>query len=193
MEKINYQKTHESLKEIGPDPMPNLVKVAIPEAKIELIRGLQYCINEYSWLPEYNEVVEWLTDNKGRGLLCYGNCGRGKTVICKRIILFLLTHYYNKIMSCYDAQDINKDIDGIKSKHIICIDDIGVEKESVKYGEKRMAFPEIVDECEKKGHLLIVTTNLSLNEIAEKYGERTMDRLVAITKRVEFKGKSLRG
>lgn len=193
MEKIDYQKTHESLKEIGSDPMPNLVKVAIPEAKIELMRGLQYCLNEYSWLPEYNEVAEWLADNKGRGLLCYGNCGRGKTVICKQIILFLLTHYYHKIMSCYDAQDINKDIDGIKNKHIICIDDIGVEKESVKFGEKRMAFPEIVDECEKKGHLLIVTTNLSLNEIAEKYGERTMDRLVAITKRIEFKGKSLRG
>ena len=193
MEKINFQKTLDGLKEIGFNPIPSLVQVAIPEAKETLARGLQFYISDVAWLPEYSEVAEWLTDNKGRGLLCYGNCGRGKTVICKKIIPLLLNHYHGKIVSCYDAQDINKDIDGIKSKHIICIDDIGVEKESVKYGEKRMAFPEIVDECEKRGHLLIATTNLSLNEIADKYGERTMDRLVAITKRVEFKGKSLRG
>ena len=87
---------------------------------------------------------------------------------------------------------MNADIDTVKRNHIIYIDDIGTESYSVKYGEKRFAFPEIVDEAEKKGKLLILSTNLSLDEIAQKYGERTMDRLVSITARVKFQGASLR-
>ena len=63
---------------------------------------------------------------------------------------------------------------------------------AVKYGERRLAFCEIVDEAEKRGKLLMLTTNLSLEEISQKYGERTMDRLVAITRRVKFEGNSLR-
>ena len=47
-------------------------------------------------------------------------------------------------------------------------------------------------EAEKRGKLLMLTTNLSLEEISQKYGERTMDRLVAITRRVKFEGNSLR-
>ena len=45
----------------------------------------------------------------------------------------------------------------------------------------------------KKGKLLILTTNLSIDELREKYGERTVDRLRAITKTVLFTGESLRG
>lgn len=49
-----------------------------------------------------------------------------------------------------------------------------------------------MDEAEKRGKMLMLTTNLSLDEISQKYGERTMDRLVAITRRVKFEGTSLR-
>lgn len=87
---------------------------------------------------------------------------------------------------------MNADIDEVKSNHLIYIDDVGTENVSIKYGERRLAFPEVVDEAEKRGKLLIITTNLSLGELAQKYGERTMDRLVAITKRVKFVGESLR-
>lgn len=79
-----------------------------------------------------------------------------------------------------------------KAKTYHYIDDIGTEFLSVKYGEKRLSFAELVDEAEKKGKLLIVTTNLSLSELQQKYGERTLDRLRAITTPVVFKGDSLR-
>ena len=87
---------------------------------------------------------------------------------------------------------LNANLDTVKQKHIIYIDDIGTEFLSVKYGEKRLSFAELVDEAEKKGKLLIVTTNLSLSELQQKYGERTLDRLRAITTPVVFKGDSLR-
>lgn len=87
---------------------------------------------------------------------------------------------------------MNTDIDDVMKKHIVYIDDIGTEGVSVRYGERRMAFPELVDDAEKKGKLLIVTSNLTTDELKEKYGERTLDRLKAISKLVLFKGKSLR-
>lgn len=190
---INYEKAIENLQETGFNPIPNLVDIAIPNAKDVLSRGLRYFTGDSArWLPEYNEIVAWLSCNNGRGLLCYGNCGRGKSLICGKIIPLLLNHYCHKIVNCYDAQRMNANIDLVKQKKIIYIDDVGTEDVSVKYGERRMAFPELVDDAEKCGKLLIVTTNLSLSEISEKYGERTMDRLVAITTWVKFKGESLR-
>lgn len=192
MEQIDFKRTIENLKETGFNPLPNLVNIAIPDAKRILWRGLNYFTEKAEWLPEYEDIVSWLSDNEGRGLLCYGNCGRGKTVICGKIIPLLLNHYCRKIVTCYDSQLMNADIDAVKQKHIIYIDDVGTENMSVKFGEKRLAFCEIVDEAEKRGKLLILTTNLSLDEISQKYGERTMDRLVAITTRVKFKGESLR-
>lgn len=193
MEQIDFRKTIESLKGSGFCLVPDTVRVSIQNSKELLSRGVKYFAGDSAqWLPEYDEVARWLTNNEGRGLFCYGNCGRGKTMICCKIIPLLLNHYCRKLVTYYDAQQMNADIETVKAKHILCIDDIGTENISVKYGERRLAFSEIVDEAEKKGKLLILTTNLSLEEVSAKYGERTMDRLIAITKPVKFKGQSLR-
>lgn len=185
------------IKDIGFNPIPNTVNISISkslhQSKVLLFSGLNYFTNNMAvWQPEYNEVAKWLVDNKGRGLLCLGNCGRGKTLICGKIIPILLNDRCNKVVSCYDAQQLNANLDAVKQKHIIYVDDIGAEFLSVKYGERRLSFAELVDEAEKKGKLLIVTTNLSLSELRDKYGERTVDRLRAITTPVVFKGDSLR-
>lgn len=193
MEQLDFKKAVENLRHTGFSPIPDRVFISIPDARGHLEQGLAYFVGErYTWLPEYEKVAQWLSNNNGKGLLCFGNCGRGKSVICGKIIPLLLNHYHHKVVSCYDAQTMNNDIDDVKRKHIIYIDDIGIENVSIKFGEKRLAFPEIVDEAEKKGKLLIITTNLSLAEIEQKYGERTKDRLIAIVDNVLFKGKSLR-
>lgn len=190
---VNFEKVIGDLKEIGFSPIPNTVNIAVPDARLMLWRGIQYFTGDAaSWQPEYDNVASWLSDNKGRGLLCLGNCGRGKTLICGKVIPILLNSFCHKIVTCYDAQQMNAELDTVKQKHIIYLDDIGTEFLSVKYGSKRLSFAELVDEAEKKGKLLIITTNLSLKELQEKYGERTLDRLRAITTPVVFKGDSLR-
>lgn len=194
MEQIDFRQTIERLKDTGFSPVPNTVEISIPNAKKVLWAGIKYFTGEKAqWLPEYLEIVNWLTNNQGRGLLCFGNCGRGKTLICGKILPLVLNHYCRKVVSCYDSQQMNAELDSVKQKHIIYVDDIGTENLSVKYGEKRLAFAELTDEAEKKGKLLILTTNLSIDELREKYGERTVDRLRAITKTVLFTGESLRG
>lgn len=193
MEQIDFQQTIERLRDTGFSPVPNTVNISIPDAKSVLWAGIKYFTGENAqWLPEYQEVVNWMINNEGRGLICFGNCGRGKTLICGKILPLVLNHYCRKIVSCYDSQQMNAELDSVKQKHIIYVDDIGTENLSVKYGEKRLAFAELTDEAEKKGKLLILTTNLSIEELGEKYGERTVDRLRAITKTVLFAGESLR-
>lgn len=70
MEQINFQQTIERLKDMGFSPIPNVVKVSIPNAKRVLCAGIKYFTKESAqWLQEYEEVANWLIDNEGRGLL----------------------------------------------------------------------------------------------------------------------------
>jgi DNA replication protein DnaC len=174
---------------------PKKVSIRIDNAKLLLCNGLKYYCGEGAvWQHEYEEVAEWLTDNKGRGLWLCGECGRGKTLIGAKIlpVLFNFYHFPRKIISLYDAKDLNSKFDDIVKKHIIYIDDVGKESVEVNYGNRNLRFPDIVDEAEKKGKLLMFSTNLSQEKMVEKYGERTVDRLRAITKKIVFRGKSLR-
>ena len=82
--------------------------------------------------------------------------------------------------------------DSVMSKHLICVDDIGTEGESMLYGNRRMVVAELADAAEREGKMLLLTTNMSVDELRQKYGERTIDRLRVITKPIVFMGESLR-
>ena len=174
------------------------VFISIPNAKEKLSNALDYFIalegqNKAAvWLNEYEEVSLWLEDNKGRGLLLYGECGLGKTFIARYVLPALLLKYCNRVVNSFDMNEANKNPDDVLSKHIIALDDIGTEEQSVKYGDRRFIVPEIVDYAEKYGKMLILTTNLNAAQLSDKYGSRTLDRIIATTKRIEFKGKSFR-
>lgn len=173
--------------------LPAKTTIRVPKPKSEVMECLSAFISNPLWLPEYDDVCSWLEDNKGKGLLCIGNCGRGKTMLCYRIIPILLNYFLNKCVSCYDAIDLNTKIEEIKTKHLICIDDIGTEYDYYVYGVRRQPFVELIDLAEKAGKLMLLTTNLNTEELQEKYGIRVIDRLKNITKVVHFVGDSLRG
>lgn len=177
------------------------VRIRIPDAEQRLRGGLDYFVNHYSngetpratWSEKnYRPIVDWMNDNKGKGLLMTGRCGTGKSLIGKHILPLLMQDACRKIVTVFNAQELNTKIDNILKLHIICIDDIGTEEISKSYGNVRCTFSELCDAAEQKGKLLIITTNLTAKELEEKYGERTLDRLKAITKFVPFDGNSLR-
>lgn len=169
---------------------------SIPDARNVLWSAICYFISKEGkraiWLPEYEKVAAWAGGNRGMGLFMFGNCGRGKSVLCRYVLPLLLLQYCRKIVSVYDIQDMNKNIDQVLSKHIIALDDVGTEEVSVKYGERRVAFAEVMDAAEKQGKLLIVSTNLDEKELRERYGDRVLDRIRSTTLRVAFNGESLR-
>ena len=176
------------------------VRFTMQDADQVLMRGLVYfCGERAEWLAEYEEIAEWLGDNDGKGLMCIGDCGRGKTLITQKIIPLMFENYVRladgtrPAIACFTAIDLLNRFDEISQYKTVCIDDIGTEPDMKKYGVTHNYFSELVDLCERKEKLLICSTNLSRDELTARYGIRTMDRLTAITRRVFFEGDSLRG
>lgn len=177
------------------------VRISIPNAEQRLRAGIDYFVDKYScgenkhaeWIEKnYRPIVDWMTDNKGKGLLITGGCGLGKTLIAKHILPLLIRDSCRRVINIFTAQELNTKIDEILKLHTIYIDDIGTENVSKIYGNVRCTFSELCDAAEQRGKLLMITTNLTASELEEKYGERTLDRLRTITKFVAFSGKSLR-
>lgn len=194
-----------SLHDHGFNPYPQRLHIQVQQAREQLAAGLRYYLGgEAKWLPCYEEVAAWLSDNKGRGLLCVGDNGLGKTLICQNIIPVLLQQNMRRIVKTCSALDMNTKLDELLRCKLLGIDDVGTEPlETVNYGVRRIAFSELVDASEKQGTLLILSTNLRTNHgtdregniipsIEDRYGLRTYDRLKAVVKSVTFKGKSMR-
>lgn len=178
------------------------IHISIPNARQRLEDGLRYFLgNEYTWLPCYERISDWLTDNKGRGLICPGTSGVGKTLICQRILPVL----FGRNVVTVTAQEMNTRIDELLKERVVIIDDLGKEDVVVKsYGNRRTPFFELCDAAEKRGLLLIITTNLSTtpvseqfrslypSSIEERYGKEVFSRLRATTRVVTFTGEDMR-
>lgn len=201
MESINseyFKQLVSQMRDTGYPQEIDRVQINIPNAEKRLRGGLQYFVNmKLGSNAEWNEhnyrpIVEWMEDNKGKGLLMFGGCGLGKSLIGMYILPLLIKDVHRKVVNIFSAQDMNKKIDEILKLHLVYIDDIGTEDNLNSFGNKRVPFAELCDEAEKMGKLLILTTNLNIGEIADRYGERVVDRLIATTKAVPFIGDSLR-
>lgn len=175
---------------------PEKIMVSLPDARKHLYEALAFFV-EYEkqqpvWLPEYDEIADWLAGNQGRGLFLFGNHGRGKSLMCRYVLPALLLKYCHKVVSVFDVQAMNRDIDRALSKHLLSLDDIGTEEVVNNFGNRRLAFAEIMDAAEKQNKLVIVSTNLNLDALRATYGERTLERIKSTTRRVLFSGDSLR-
>ena len=177
------------------------LKVTFTAPKEMLCRGLRYFVGDNAkWVQGYDEIAEWMQDNKGKGLMLYGSNGRGKSMMAYRIIPTLFQYYYNNVKT-YRCRAINlrnlesnqSDYYSMKLAKVIFIDDFGSESITSVYGEKRDVFSDIVDEAEHGNRLLVLSTNLTQDEIKARYGIRTLDRLHAITRAICLTGNSLRG
>lgn len=146
----------------------------------------------FAWQKEYAQVADWLGDNKGKGLLLQGACGRGKTYLARYVLPAIILHGVGRVMSYYDATKIGAQLSDALRKTYLVLDDIGTEAVHREYGNTREAFAEIIDSAEKEGKLLIVTTNLGFDALSKRYDQRSIERLIAMTRLVQFQGESMR-
>ena len=72
------------------------------------------------------------------------------------------------------------------------IDELGVEPMLNDYGERYEGFNLVLNAAERYHRPVFITTNLCEEQIYNRYGERTMDRLAHLCRSVHFSGESLR-
>lgn len=185
-----------------------------------LARGLAYAIGPTAqWLPEYDGVVDWLADNQGRGLMCIGDCGRGKTIITRDILPEIFKHRINvcfrdgsvghPVYNYFLAKELKSRWSEIERCKVVCVDDVGTEAIAKVFGEFHNYFAELVDLCNDRDKLLICSTNLRFVELfggrdddeesptygqifPARYDQRILSRLTGNTVRVYFEGEDLR-
>lgn len=175
-------------------------RFSIPDARERLHNGLKHYLGDKAqWLPCYDKVADWLTDNKGRGLLCIGTPGLGKTLICEKILPVIL----GRRIVTVNARDMHDRIDELLKERSVIVDDLGKE-DAKHYGQADRSFHRLCDAAEQQGILLIITTNLSTTpatesyrriyplSIQERYGNEVLSRLRATTTVALFDGKDMR-
>lgn len=193
METSNFDKTLESIAELGLQAgMPMGVSISINkdfQTSAQLLCAwMKHFLGERPLQRHeaYKDVARWLTNNEGKGLFLYGYCSQGKTLLSRYVLPAMLHHYCNKVVHFYTMTEANQKLDEVLGYHCLSIDDVGVEEQMVQYGQRRNAFDEIMDAAEKKGKLVIITTNLNKDQIIERYGTRTYERIKATTLPVKF-------
>lgn len=192
----DFQRAISEARKNDEDYVPIPFHFGIPNAKETLMAGLEEVMrHKVEWLSEYNQIADWLTDNRGKGLLLIGPPGIGKSEICMKVIPLIFRMALHKVFSRYQATGLCNEATYRTSlrQRFIAIDDFGIEGTFYDYGNPHIVFSEIVDGIEKHGTLLIANTNLTLEEIKAKYGLRTFDRLRANMQVVVIREKSLRG
>ena len=153
--------------------------------------------------PKTSKVALNYADNfemmlqRGKGLLLYGPVGTGKSYHAACIVNALIDKGYpclmtnfsrlvNTIQGMYDGKQ--KYIDGLNKFDLLVIDDLSAERDTEYMNE--IVF-NIIDSRYRAGLPLIVTTNLTADEIknpADIKKQRTFSRLLEMTIPVEVNG-----
>lgn len=145
---------------------------------------------KFEWLPEYDEIAEWMHDTKGKGIFLVGSCGRGKSAILNGAFPLLFNAVQGIIIRPIPARHLHT-LEGNYKKYV-AIDDVGAEDIVNKYGTKVDAVEDAISHCEDRMKLLLATSNLNKEQIVNRYGVRIMDRINRLCKIVVFKGESKR-
>jgi DNA replication protein DnaC len=161
-------------------------------------------IEKFLWLPEYDQVLDWMIDNLGQGLFLSGNCGRGKTDIILGVLVPIYFLQYKKRLLGFHATQLPESVSALyedryrwnyeilRSWKVAYIDELGTERMITNFGEKIEPFNEILNVAEQNLNVLLISSNLTGEQFLERYGDRTMDRIKRLCKIVKFTGDSLR-
>ena len=164
-------------------------KEEIKDMFIKAFKLYDKTIDVYEHLPTYDLIIDWLCDNKGRGLMLMGKCGLGKSTILNYVIPAIFRTKTNKVLRSIPAKEIGA-IEKNDSLFII-IDDLGTESIKNDYGTKIDGVSDAISYAEDASKTLLITTNLDGDALKLRYDKRTVDRLRKC-KVVVIKGKSFR-
>lgn len=155
-------------------------------------------------IKEYAEHVVHKLD-AGLGLIIKGPVGTGKTTaavaIMKEAIQNKRSPYFismisllDKLMSFRDQEERYEFEQRIKNCALLVLDDLGGEYIGKDKEESFMLkrIMSIIAERNQRSKSTIITTNLKIKELKERYNERVIDRLGSTNQIITLSGPSLR-
>jgi DNA replication protein DnaC len=160
--------------------------------------------NAFEVIKEYaSNVVENL--NQGLGLIIKGPVGTGKTTAAIAIMKEAIKHkkspYFismisllDKLMSFRDQEERYEFEQRIQNCPLLVLDDLGGEYIGKNKEESWMLkrIMSIIAERHQRSKSIIITTNLPIKELAERYDQRAIDRIRSTNQIITLLGESLR-
>lgn len=133
------------------------------------------------------KIVNALNDTKnGRGILITGGGGTGKTMLASIAVngivrsggtaIFKTAQGLSDWMRQFDKSHAER-IGWISGMKCICVDAVGEEQLSPWW---QAMFSEVVTFCKDAQRALILTSELNVDQLSERYGRQTMRRLLNI-------------
>lgn len=153
-----------------------------------------------------NKAAKWIVGNFKPGLLLYGSVGNGKTTLIKSIrrLIGLLydSAYINErkgiaTVSALELANIAKEENGrfeiLQKAELLAIDDVGVEPSIIKvWGNEISPFVDTIYYRYDRQLFTLMTSNLSEEQLREKYGERIADRFTEMFDKIHFGNRTYR-
>ena len=138
--------------------------------------------------------------SKNAGLVLWGDVGTGKTffaacianALVEQNVSVKMTNFSTILNGLFAESDKNKYLDRLNDHSLLIIDDLGIER-GTEYAIEQVY--NVIDTRYKSGKPLIVTTNLTLDELKAPTDiphKRIYDRVLGMCVPVMFNGVNFR-
>lgn len=168
-------------------------------------RGRVFSLDEHT-KSSLQKIAGWLTnENSKPGLLLFGTVGNGKTTALRAT--YRLAELVFSDRSAYSRRDTgNRVIEAkllenisiqtmseLSTSERLFIDDAGTESEEIKnYGNAITPLADIICKRYNNQKFTIISTNLKMEEMRDKYGDRVYDRIIEMFNRIAYNAPSYR-
>lgn len=137
---------------------------------------------------------------RGKGLFLWGTCGTGKTYAACEVAsavlemgyAVLFTDFRRLLNSIIKSNDKQAPIDSLREYDLVVLDDLGVERET-QFAQEQVE--SIVDTIEKNNIPVVITTNLTIDQVKNPQTieyKRIYERILKRCHPIEVKGQNRR-